>query len=282
MIVTGRARLAGVVGWPVGHSRSPRLHGYWLEHYRIDGAYVPLPVHPEDLASVLRALPRMGFRGVNLTIPHKEAGLALCASVDGAARRIGAVNTVTIDANGRLIGSNTDGFGFVEALGAAVPDWKGNNGPAVVLGAGGAARAIVVALVDAGVEDIRIVNRTRARAEAVAELGPGVAGVLDWDDREPALDGARLLVNTTSLGMAGQPPLDLDLSPLHRQAIVSDIVYVPLITDLLARARAHGHRIVDGLGMLMHQARPGFEAWFGRAPAVTDGLRRALLEDLGN
>lgn len=280
MIVSGKARLAGVVGWPVEHSRSPRLHGYWLDHYGIDGAYVPLAVAPDDLHDVLRALPRMGFAGVNLTIPHKETALHQVAEADGLAQRIGAVNTVTVTSDGRLVGTNTDAFGFLENLRTGAPDWRASDGPAAILGAGGAARAVVVALADAGVEDIRIVNRTAARAESVASLAPAVCQVFGWDDRAQALDGAALLVNATSLGMSGQPPLDLSLETLPPAAIVNDIVYVPLLTHLLTEAKARGHTIVDGLGMLLHQARPGFEAWFGRAPRVTDTLRAFVLQDL--
>jgi len=280
MIISGKAKLAGVLGWPVDHSRSPRLHGYWLDHYGIDGAYVPLAVAPDDLQAALRALPSLGFAGVNVTIPHKEAALRLVDDPEPAAARIGAVNTITVGRDGRLLGANSDGFGFIENLRAGAPDWRAAAGPAVVLGAGGAARAIVVALLDAGARELRIVNRTRARAETLAKLGGGRCRVVDWADREPALDGAALLVNTTSCGMAGQPPLDISLRPLAPGAVVNDIVYVPLKTDLLTRAAAEGFAAVDGLGMLLHQARPGFEAWFGRRPAVTDTLRAFVLSDL--
>ena len=280
MIISGKAKLAGVLGWPVDHSRSPRLHGYWLDHYGIDGAYVPLAVAPDDLQAALRALPSLGFAGVNVTIPHKEAALRLVDDPDPVAARIGAVNTITVGRDGRLLGANSDGFGFIENLRAGAPDWRAAAGPAVVLGAGGAARAIVVALLDAGARELRIVNRTRARAETLAELGGGRCRVVDWADRGPALDGAALLVNTTSCGMAGQPPLDISLRPLAPGAVVNDIVYVPLKTDLLTRAAAEGFAAVDGLGMLLHQARPGFEAWFGRRPAVTDTLRAFVLSDL--
>ena len=280
MIISGKAKLAGVIGWPVDHSRSPRLHGYWLDHYGIDGAYIPLAVAPDDLQAALRALPVLGFSGVNVTIPHKEAVLGLVDEVDPAAARIGAVNTITIGRDGRLIGANSDGFGFLENLRDGAPDWRAGDGPAVVLGAGGAARAVVVALLDAGVGELRVVNRTRARAEALAELDRGRCRVFDWADREAALDGAAMLVNTTSCGMAGQPPLDILLNRLAPGAVVTDIVYVPLKTDLLARAAAEGFTAIDGLGMLLHQARPGFEAWFGRRPVVSEGLRAFVLSDL--
>ena len=209
MKITGKARVAGVMGWPVGHSRSPLLHGHWLAHHGVDGAYVPLPVAPQSLGRALAALPALGFVGVNLTIPHKETALAHLGCIDAAARRIGAVNTVVVAEDGTLEGSNTDGFGFLANLQATAPSWRADSGPAAVIGAGGAARAVCAALLDAGAPEIRIVNRTGARAAALADhMGPGCATV-DWAARAVALDGASLLVNTTSLGMAGQPALDL-------------------------------------------------------------------------
>jgi shikimate dehydrogenase len=284
--LTGRAALAGVMGWPVGHSLSPLLHGFWLRQQRIDGAYVPLAVAPDRLGQALRALPALGFRGVNLTIPHKEPALALVDRTTPAAARIGAVNTVIVRDDG-LVGDNTDGYGFIASLAAGAPDWRAGAGPAVLLGSGGAARAIAVALIDAGVPELRLVNRTRARAKALAEKLADVARergaavtVLSWQDEE-ALAGAALLVNTTSLGMTGQPPLEIDLAPLPVRALVTDIVYNPLETGLLAAARARGHAVVDGLGMLLHQARPGFRAWFGVDPEVSDALRAAVLAGLG-
>jgi shikimate dehydrogenase len=279
MILTGKARLAGVIGWPVGHSRSPRLHGYWLEKMGIDGAYLPLAVAPDDFADAVRALPKLGFRGVNLTIPHKEAVIPLLDVVDPLAARIGAVNTLIINEDGTIEGRNTDAFGFLENVRRGAPLWQPSQGPAVVIGAGGAARAVIAALSDAGVGELRLVNRSRERAERLAlDLGgPIVVG--DWDSRAALLDGAALLVNTTSLGMAGQPPLDLDLAALPRSAIVTDIVYVPLETPLLALARQRGNRTVDGLGMLLWQAVPGFSAWFGQQPEVTDALRAYVLSD---
>lgn len=273
-------RLAGVMGWPVAHSRSPRLHGFWLRQHGIAGAYLPLPVRPEDLAQALAALPRLGFSGCNLTVPHKEQALELVDAVDPLARRIGAVNTVVVRADGRLEGRNTDAFGFIESLRQERPGWKAAAGPAVVIGAGGAARAVVAALADAGAPEIRLVNRTRARAEALAADLGGPVRTVDWAARAPALEGAALLVNTTTLGMKGQAPLDLPLDALPRKAVVNDIVYVPLTTPLLAAARARGNPVVDGLGMLLHQARPGFEAWFGARPEVTAALRRHVAADL--
>jgi len=275
-MTSGKARLAGVMGWPVGHSLSPRLHGYWLEQYRIDGAYVPLAVAPDALATALTALPALGFRGVNLTVPHKERALELCDEVADLARRIGAINTIVVR-DGKLLGSNTDAYGFLENLKAGAPRWRGDAAPAVVLGAGGAARAVVATLIDSGATEVRIVNRTRERAEALAaELG-GPLSAHGWDRRGSALREAGLLVNTTTLGMTGQPPLDLDLSGLPIDAVVTDLVYAPLVTPLLAAAGARGNLVVDGLGMLLHQARPGFAAWFGVEPEVTAALRAFVL-----
>ncbi len=276
MIPSGKARLAGVVGWPVEHSLSPRLHGYWLDHYGVDGAYLPLAVRPDDIAQALEALPAFGFRGVNATVPHKEAALAACHEVDSLARRIGAVNTIRVE-GGRLLGSNTDAFGFLENLKEGTPDWRAEAAPAVVLGAGGAARAVVAGLLDAGAPEVRLVNRTLSRAEAIADALGGPVAPVPWDRRGAALAEAGLLVNTTTLGMAGQPPLDLDLSELPADALVTDIVYAPLVTPLLELAMARGNPTVDGLGMLLHQARPGFEAWFGVRPEVTPALRAFVL-----
>lgn len=281
MMITGKARVAGVVGWPVDHSRSPLLHNYWLDRYEIDGAYVPLAVAPGDLPAALHALPGLGFAGVNITVPHKEAALALVDEADADARRIGAVNTIVVDAEGRLIGSNTDGYGFMENLRDGAPAWSASDGPAVILGAGGAARAVAAALVDAGVAELRLVNRTRARAEALADdLGDAAVSVHPWSAREEVLDGAGLVVNATALGMTGNPALDLALDNLPAAAVVADIVYTPLKTPLLAAAAARGNPVADGLGMLLHQARPGFAAWFGVEPDVTDELRAFVARGL--
>lgn len=285
MKITGAARLAGIMGWPVAHSRSPLLHGFWLDKTGIDGAYVPLPVRPEHLEQALRALALFGFRGCNLTIPHKQAALRVADRVDPLARRIGAVNTIVVAADGSLEASNTDIYGFRENLRDHVPDWDPSTGAAVVLGAGGSARAVVAALTDAGVGEIRIVNRTHSRAEAVAaDLTTAEAAIRvhPWQSASAALEGAALLVNTTSLGMSGEPPLDLDLSPLPLSAPVVDIVYVPLETELLATAHRRGHPVVDGLGMLLHQGRPGFEAWFGARVQVGPELRAAVVATLGS
>lgn len=277
MILSGKAKLAGVLGWPVGHSRSPRLHGYWLDRLGIDGAYVPLPVRPDDFASVFRALPKMGFAGVNVTVPHKEQALILADEVEELAKRIGAVNTLVVREDGSILGLNTDAFGFMQNLLETHPASLGTlNRPAVVLGAGGAARAVVAALADAGVPEIRLVNRNLERAEKLAADIGGPIKVQEWNRLD--LAGSGLLVNTTSLGMSGQPPLDIDLSALPPDAVVNDIVYAPLLTDLLLRAQARGNPVVDGLGMLLWQAVRGFSLWFGQQPEVTADLRDFVLK----
>lgn len=283
MRITGTTRLAGIMGWPVAHSRSPALHNFWLDEHGIDGAYVPLAVRPEQLEQALSALPVLGFRGCNLTIPHKQAALALVDRVEPLARRIGAMNTVIVAADGSLEGRNTDVYGFRENLRDNAADWQPNAGPAVVLGAGGAACAVVAALSEMGVCEFRLVNRTLARAERIAEDLAAPAGrvsVQPWQARDAALKDAGLLVNATSLGMTGEPELTIDLSRLPKHAVVADLVYVPLETALLAAARRRGHRCVDGLGMLLHQGRPGFAAWFGTPVQVTRELRAAVLATL--
>lgn len=280
MSLSGAGRLAGIIGWPVKHSRSPALHGYWLARYKIDGAYVPMAVQPANLRSALRALPVLGFMGCNVTIPHKEEALRLVDAVAPSAERAGGVNTIVVDAQGRLVGSSTDGYGFMAALHAAAPSFDPARAPAVVLGAGGAARAIVAALLDHGAREVRLLNRTPMRAGQLAKTLGREVRCVPWERRADALTGAGLLVNATSLGMDGQPSLDLALDLLPQDAIVNDIVYVPLATPLLMAARARGNLCVDGLGMLLHQAQPGFKAWFGMEPEVDDGLRRAVLETL--
>ncbi len=268
---------AGVMGWPVDHSRSPALHGFWLKTLGVDGSYVRLPVKPEDLAKALRDLPRLGFAGVNLTVPHKEAAMAIVDEVTPEAQRIGAVNTVFVGADGRLKAINTDGYGFITSLKAGAPQFNPSAGPAVVLGAGGAARAICVALQDAGVPEICIINRTLERAENLAAALKGPFVTAPWDQRTARLKNANLLVNTTTLGMKGQGPLEIDLVHLPPTATVTDIVYVPLETPLLAAARARGNPVVDSLGMLLYQAQPGFAGWFGKRPQVTPELRAHVL-----
>lgn len=283
MKITATTRLAGIMGWPVAHSRSPLLHGFWLEEARVDGAYVPLPVRPQHIAEALHALPVLGFRGCNLTIPHKQLALSVVDRIEPLARRIGAVNTIIVAPDGKLEARNTDAFGFRENLRESVPAWDPACGPAVVLGAGGSARAVVAALTDVGVAEIRVVNRTLSRAEALARdlaVRATRISVHSWSEASTAQRDAGLLVNTTSLGMTGEPPLVLDLSALPLSAPVVDIVYVPLETGLLAAARQRGHAVVDGLGMLLHQGRPGFEAWFGAPARVTRELRAAIVASL--
>ncbi len=269
---------AGVLGWPVRHSLSPRLHGHWLTRYGLPGSYEHLPVPPELFAPYVRALVAHGYAGANVTVPHKQAAKDLCDTLDPAAAAIGAVNTL-IFRHGKIVGRNTDAYGFLENLRQARPGWHAGDGPAVVLGAGGAARAVVYALLEAGAPEVRVLNRTVARAQRLAaELSGGPDTPVTGGPLDPAeLAEAALLVNTSSLGMAGHPPLDLDLAVLPAGALVTDIVYVPLETPLLAAAKARGHATVDGLGMLLHQARPGFEAWFGRAPEVDAELRAEVL-----
>jgi len=254
-----------------------------LDETGLDGAYLPLPVRPDKIEEALRALPILGFRGCNLTIPHKQSALSIVDRVDPLARRIGAVNTIIVAPDGSLEACNTDVFGFSENLREAVPDWRPTTGPAVILGAGGSARAVVAALAEAGVALIRLVNRTLSRAEAVArDLSTAKVRITvhSWEEASEVQRDAGLLVNTTSLGMTGQPSLLLDLSRLPLSAPVIDIVYVPLETGLLAAARQRGHPIVDGLGMLLHQGRPGFEAWFGAPVRVTPRLRAAMAATL--
>ncbi|MFC4352344.1 shikimate dehydrogenase [Fodinicurvata halophila] len=282
MILSGKSRIAGVLGWPVSHSRSPRLQNHWLERYEIDGAYIPLPVRPESFASAVTTLASLGFCGANVTVPHKEAALRVCDEVTSSARRIGAVNTLFFE-EGRILGDNTDAYGFIQNLFEGCSQWQATAGPAVVLGAGGAARALCVALLDAGAPEIRLVNRTKERADRLADSlrqnGDGAQleiGV--WGDWDKVCADANLLVNATSLGMTGQPALGIDLSALPTTALVNDIVYTPLETELLATARQRGNRVVDGLGMLLHQAVPGFSRWFGQTPDVDEDLRRFVLE----
>ena len=277
---------AGVMGWPVSHSLSPVLHSYWLSKYNINGSYEAIPVHPEDLEKALTDLRKNIFRGVNLTVPHKELALGYVDRIDSMAKRIGAINTILVEDSGVLVGSNTDAMGFTENLKDIVPEevecgWSGK--PAVVLGAGGAARAVCVALIDIGVKEIRVVNRNSDRAFGLIEQVEGMSNLSDvysWDNRSDALSDAGLLVNTTSLGMTGKSPLHIDLTELPINSTVHDIVYSPLETDLLINAQQRGNKVVDGLGMLLHQARPGFCSWFGTDPSVTSQLRQVVLATL--
>jgi len=271
-----------VIGWPVEHSRSPLIHNHWIEQYGIaDALYERLAVKPEEAAATIRDLPKLGFLGANVTVPHKETAFTALDRHDAVARRLKAVNTIVTTPAG-LEGRNTDGYGFIANLKDRATGWNAASGPAVILGAGGAARAIAAALEEEGAPEIRILNRTQARAEALtADLGLKTARIFAEADTASALDGAALLVNTTTLGMKGENDVILDLAPLPKSALVTDIVYTPLETGLLRRARENGNRTVDGLGMLLHQAVPGFEAWFGVRPEVTPALRDLVLADLG-
>ncbi len=272
-----RFLLAGVMGWPVMHSRSPKLHNFWLHKHGLVGTYLPLAIKADGLKAALRALPALGFSGCNLTIPHKVEAMAIVDRVDPVARRIGAMNCVVVAPDGSLSGFNNDGWGYIESLLEAQPDWRADAGPVVVVGAGGSTRAILVSLIDRGARQIRLVNRTQAHAEALAREFGGPIAVLPWADRNAALDGAATLINTTNQGMVGQPALDIALDRLPRSALVSDIIYIPRETPLLVAARERGNRTVNGLGMLLHQARPAFHAWFGVMPEVTKELR-AMIE----
>ncbi len=268
--------LAGVMGWPVTHSRSPLIHRHWLELHRLAGAYVPLSVMPGRLPSALPGLAALGFRGCNITLPHKVDALKLVHDVDANARRVGAINTVVVQADGSLKGFNNDGFGFIQSLLDAQPGWRADQGPVTVLGAGGAARAVLASLADRGAKEIRLLNRTLDTAQALAREFGAPIKALPWEQRHAALADVALLVNTTSQGMHGHPALDLDLAALPQPALVCDVIYVPLETPLLAAARLRGNPTVNGLGMLLHQARPAFQAWFGVLPEVTPELRRLV------
>jgi shikimate dehydrogenase len=271
---------ACVIGWPVKHSRSPVIHRFWLRQYGLAGDYVIHPVEPEKIEAFFAGFIDGPFVGCNVTVPHKEAAFAAVDQVEPAGLAIGAVNTIWRDGR-RLVATSTDGVGFLANLDEGAPGWDGVPGPAVVLGAGGAARAVLWALLQRGFAPVHIVNRTAARAEALAaRFGRDVCPA-GWDALSGLLGGTRVLVNATSLGMEGQSAVDIDLAPLPEDSLVTDIVYVPLETPLLAAARRRGLRTVDGLGMLLHQAAPGFAHWFGRMPEVSPDLRTAVLRDMG-
>lgn len=274
---TGTILRAGVVGHPVKHSRSPIIHGYWLEQFGINGCYDRYDVKPEDFSHFVKTLSEQGLQGVNVTIPHKEAAFLALDEATERARRLKAANTLWFE-NGKLWGDNTDSIGFLANLDQGHPGWDINAKSALILGAGGAARAIIAGLQKRNIEKITIVNRTRERAEELALMSGGQVAIAEWSKVSFQLESADLVVNTTSLGMSGQPDLDLSLDPLGKNALVTDIVYVPLETNLLKQARLRGNPVVDGLGMLLHQAVPGFEHWFGKRPVVTDELRH-LVED---
>lgn len=272
-----RIPLAAVIGSPIAHSRSPALHGYWLKRYGIKGFYIPMDVAQADLEQVLRMMPKMGFVGANVTIPHKEAILNFADVITDRAALIGAANTLIFRKDGKIQADNTDGAGFIANLRQAAPHWVPSIGPAAVFGAGGAARAVIAALIEVGVPEIRLANRTRARADALRSDFGAKVHVHEWVQAESMIDGAATVVNTTSLGMTGKPDLVLPLGSLSSHALVTDLVYTPLKTQFLIEAEERGAAVVDGLGMLLHQAAPGFERWFGQRPDVDDATRSAVL-----
>lgn len=272
-----RIPLAAVIGSPVAHSRSPALHGYWLKRYGIKGFYIPMDVAQADLEQVLRLMPKMGFVGANVTIPHKEAVLNIADVVTDRAALIGAANTLIFRKDGKIQADNTDGAGFIANLRQAAPHWVPSAGPAAVFGAGGAARAVIAALIEVGVPEIRLANRTRARADALRSDFGAKVHVQEWVQAEAMIEDASTVVNTTSLGMTGKPDLVLPLGALSSHALVTDLVYTPIKTQFLIEAEERGASVVDGLGMLLHQAAPGFERWFGQRPDVDEATRSAVL-----
>jgi len=269
--------MAGVMGWPVAHSRSPVIHNHWIRQYGLNGTYGLFPVEPQNIDDAIRGLKALGLAGCNITIPHKVEAMKRMDWVDPLARRMGAINTIVVQADGALHGYNNDGFGFIQSLRDDKPDWRADAGPITVLGAGGAARAIVLSLIDEGASEIRLINRTRVKADALAQEFGQVVTAYDWSERHDALAGCALLINTTNQGMHGQPDLDLQLDQLPTSALVADAIYIPLETALLAQARQRGNTSVNGLGMLLNQARPAFKAWFGVMPEITPELRQAII-----
>lgn len=276
--MAGEFVLAGVMGWPIAQSRSPILHNYWIEKYGLNGRYVPLAVRPENLADAIRGLRALGFRGCNLTMPHKQQAMTMVDHVTDTARRIGSINCIVVDADGRLSGTNNDGNGYYLSLLEIAPQWKPDAGPIAILGAGGAARSVLVTLIEHGARDIRLVNRTFATAELLAAaIDPAIIKAVPWEQRNDVIGDVALLTNTTNQGMTGNPPLDISLARLPKQTLVSDLIYVPPETPFLAAAKARGNVTVNGLGMLLHQARPAFQAWFGVMPDITPDLRAKIM-----
>lgn len=268
--------MAGVMGWPVMHSRSPLMHNYWLDQQGLAGSYVPLAIEPGGLAAALRALQPLGFAGCNLTIPHKLEAMTIVDEVDEVAKRIGAISCVVVRDDGSLFGTNNDWFGFIDNVKQEQPDWRADAGPVTVIGAGGGSRAVCYGLIREGAKEIRLVNRTHARAQVIAKEFGGPISVLQWESRHHALDDVAMVVNTTSQGMVGQPALDLQLDRLPNTALAADIIYTPLETPFLAVARERGNRTVNGLGMLLHQGRPAWKLWFDVEPVVTAELRERM------
>lgn len=272
-----RIPLAGVIGSPIAHSRSPALHGYWLKRYGIKGHYIPLDIAQADLREALRMMPKMGFVGCNVTIPHKETVLQIADVITDRAALIGAANTLIFRKDGKIHADNTDGAGFMANLRQNAPNWNPAAGPAAVFGAGGACRAVLAALIEVGVPEIRLANRTRARAEALRSDFGAKVHVYEWVQAPAMLEGAATVVNTTALGMTGKADMNIPLDTLERSALVTDLVYTPLKTQFLIEAEDRGCQVVDGLGMLLHQAAPGFERWFGTRPEVDEATRAAVL-----
>ena len=272
-----RIPLAGVIGHPIAHSKSPQLHQHWLKTYGLPGFYIPMDVVSDDLENVLKTLPKMGFVGVNITVPHKEHVMQIADLITDRATLIGAANTLIFRKDGKIHADNTDGYGFIENLRQGAPNWDPKAGPAAVLGAGGAARAVVAALLDVGVPEILISNRTKVRAEKLQDDFGKRLTVIDWVQAGNMLEEASLVVNTTSLGMMGKPDLRVPLDGLQKSSVVTDLVYAPLKTRLLLEAEKVGCTTVDGLGMLLHQAVPAFERWFGQRPEVDSAARAAAL-----
>jgi shikimate dehydrogenase len=272
--------IAGVMGWPVAHSRSPLIHNHWIREHHLNGAYGLFPVNPNNLEAAIRGLQALGLAGCNITIPHKVNAMAYVDWVDPLAKRMGAINTIVVQPDGALHGYNNDGFGFIQSLLESQPAWHANGGPIAVLGAGGAARGVVVSLLNAGATHIRLINRTHSKAEELAQAFGSAVTSVKWEAREEALTGAALLVNTTNQGMHGEPALELSLNNLPVEALVCDAVYIPLETPLLKEARLRGNQTINGLGMLLHQARPAFHAWFGVLPDVTRDLYKEVIRTI--
>lgn len=276
MAEQNRFLLAAVMGWPISQSRSPMLHNYWFEKHGLAGSYVPLAIRPEGLKDALRALPSLLYAGCNLTIPHKQEAFKIVDEADDTAKKIGAISCVIVRPDGSLAGTNNDHYGFVHNILDFVPDWRADAGPVAVMGAGGGARAVIYGLMHRGAREIRLCNRTQARAETLAREFGGPITVVPWTERHNCLDGCAMLANATSQGMIGQLPLDLELDKLPKSALVADIIYIPRETPLIVSARERGHRTVTGLGMLLHQGIPAWKAWFGIEPKVTAELRAKI------
>ena len=272
--------MTGVMGYPIEHSRSPIIHNHWIKQYKLSGTYGLFPVNPKNLEKAIQGISALGLAGCNVTIPHKVEATRYMDWLDPFAKKVGAINTIVVQPSGEMQGFNHDGYGYLSSIKESLPDWSASHGPIVVIGAGGASRAILVALLDAGAQEIRLINRTTEKARELAnEFGPEICPVI-WQDRHNALAGSTLVVNTTNQGMHNQPELDIHLDELPQNALVSDIIYTPLQTKFLKDASNRGNTSINGLGMLLHQARPAFESWFGVMPNVTAELKDKLLKSL--